>query len=285
MRGVIVSAPDYESLKIIHTARRLYRDKYISTSEKQDLSRRFAEGYKHLFSLIEGEGEPPKEWKELHSRLEKYQDELDELGIRDYQVPGLEGEQDESDGRDKIMDIMRLPLRIAEILLLLFVSLLPALFLNLPVGLVARYWALHRRRKALAASKVKIKGMDVMLTEKVLLCIVLVPSLWVFYGVMLAFFTDLDSSAIVLSFLSFPLASYMGIVTAEAGMVELKDLKPVLKRLYPSSRRRLAALPKLRRELQIEVRQFVKKIGPTLGKVYSEKEVDWAEHFHKEKTT
>mmetsp|Transcript_12590 Transcript_12590/g.18891 ORF Transcript_12590/g.18891 Transcript_12590/m.18891 type:complete len:651 (-) Transcript_12590:4-1956(-) len=283
MRGVIVSAPDYESLKIIHTARRLYRDKYISISEKQDLSRRFAEGYKHLFSLVEGE--PPKEWKELHSRLEKYQDELDELGIRDYQVPGLEGEQDESDGRDKVMDTIRLPLRIAEILLLLFVSLLPALFLNLPVGLVARYWALHRRKKALAASKVKVKGMDVMLTEKVLLCMVLVPSLWVFYGVMLAFFTDLDSSAIVLAFLSFPLASYMGIVTTEAGIVELKDLKPVLKRLYPSSRRRLAALPELRRELQIEVRQFVKKIGPTLGKVYSEKEVDWAEHFHKEKTT
>jgi len=43
------------------------------------------------------------------------------------------------------------------------VSALPALFLNLPVGIIARYWALHRREKALAASKVKIKGMDVML--------------------------------------------------------------------------------------------------------------------------
>merc|ERR1712038_939911 len=44
MRSVILSVPDYESLKLIHTARRLYRSRYISYSEKQDMSRRFAEG-------------------------------------------------------------------------------------------------------------------------------------------------------------------------------------------------------------------------------------------------
>jgi hypothetical protein len=46
-----VSVPDYESLKLIHTARRLYRNKYMSTFEKQDLSRRFAEGYKKLLLM------------------------------------------------------------------------------------------------------------------------------------------------------------------------------------------------------------------------------------------
>ena len=51
LRGVIVSAPDYQSLKLIHTARRLYRNKYMSTFEKQDLSRRFAEGYKKLLLM------------------------------------------------------------------------------------------------------------------------------------------------------------------------------------------------------------------------------------------
>jgi len=248
----------------------------LNVSEKQDLSRRFAEGYKLL--VLKADSNPPKEWLDLQARIKSYQNELDDLGIRDYQVLGLENEADESDG-DKVMGIMRLPFRILELMFLLFVSLFPALFLNLPVGLVARYWALHRRKKALAASKVKVKGMDVMLTEKVLLCIVLVPSLWIFYGLVLVLFTDLDGPAIMLAILSFPLFSYMGIVTTEAGMVELKDLKPVLKRLYPSTRRRLAKLPVVRRQLQQELRRFVKTIGPSLGRVYSDKNLDWADHF------
>ena len=71
-------------------------------------------------------------------------------------------EKDETSG-DVALREMRLPFKIVETILLLMVSALPALFLNLPVGIIARYWALHRREKALAASKVKIKGMDVML--------------------------------------------------------------------------------------------------------------------------
>lgn len=71
LRSVLVSAPDYKTLKIIHTARRLYRNKYISTSEKQDLSRRFAEGYKQL--LLMTSGNPPQRYvssiKPLHHNI------------------------------------------------------------------------------------------------------------------------------------------------------------------------------------------------------------------------
>jgi glycerol-3-phosphate O-acyltransferase/dihydroxyacetone phosphate acyltransferase len=205
-----------------------------------------------------------------------YQKELEDLGIRDYQVGGLVEEKNESAG-DSALREMRAPFRIAEMILLLIVSALPALFLNLPVGLIARYWALYRRKKALAASKVKVKGMDVMLSEKVVLCIVLVPSLWIFYGLLLYFYTDLDLPTVLLAFWSFPIFSYMGIVTTEAGMVDLKDLKPYLKRLMPTTRSRLLALPDIRRELQKDLREFVRKIGPSLGKLYTDKELNWAD--------
>jgi glycerol-3-phosphate O-acyltransferase/dihydroxyacetone phosphate acyltransferase len=191
-------------------------------------------------------------------------------------VPSLLEEKDETSG-DVALREMRLPFRIAETILLLLVSALPALFLNLPVGIIARYWALHRREKALAASKVKIKGMDVMLSEKVILCIVLVPSLWVFYGLLLYLFTDWDLPTIALAFWSFPLFSYMGIVTTEAGMVDLKDLKPILIRIFPSTRRRLLALPDIRRELQKDLREFVRAIGPSLGELYTDKTLNWAD--------
>jgi len=194
-------------------------------------------------------------------------------------------EKDETVG-DTALREMRLPFRIAELLLLLLVSALPALFLNLPVGIIARYWALYRREKAVAASSVKVKGMDVMLSEKVVLCIVLVPSLWVFYGLMLYMLTDWDTPTIALAFCSFPLFSYMGIVTTEAGMVDLKDVKPYLKRLFPSTRRRLLALPDTRHNLQNDLREFVKTIGPSLGDLYTDKKLNWADfqqHARQEK--
>jgi len=274
LRSVIVSAPDYKTLKMIHTARRLYRDKYMSSSEKQDLSRRFAEGYKQL--LLMTQGNPPQSWLDLQERLRDYQKELDELGIRDYQVPGLVSEQTDTEA-DQLLRLMRIPFRIAELLLLLLVSLIPGLFLNAPVGIIAHYWAIWRRKKALAGSKVKIKGMDVMLTEKVLLCIVLVPTLWISYGLSLYCFSDIDLPTLALFFYSFPLFSYMGIVTSEAGMVELKDLKPFLKRLFPSTKRRMMKLPAVRKKLQADLRDFIRMIGPSLGDVYSEKKLNWAD--------
>jgi len=58
MRSVIVSAPDYDSLQIIHTARRLFQRRGIPAAAKQELTRRFAEGYKRL--LLMTKGDPPE---------------------------------------------------------------------------------------------------------------------------------------------------------------------------------------------------------------------------------
>lgn len=59
MKSVIVSTPDYETLQLVHAARRLYQRKELHASVKQDLNRRFAEGYRRL--ILTTEGSPPKE--------------------------------------------------------------------------------------------------------------------------------------------------------------------------------------------------------------------------------
>lgn len=48
MRSVIVTAHDYNDLKLVHTVRRLYQYSAtsMSTKEKQDLARRWSEAYK-----------------------------------------------------------------------------------------------------------------------------------------------------------------------------------------------------------------------------------------------
>lgn len=278
MRSVIVSTPDYETLQIIHTARRLYQRKGIQTAEKQELTRRFAEGYKQL--LLMAKGDPPEAWKNLQERLVSYQKELRELGIRDYQVPGLDREKttpSEVTEGDEILKEIRLPYQIVHLLIVLALATIPTIFLNLPVGVLAGLYSERRRKKALANSKVKVRGFDVMMTEKIVFCMVGVPSLWIFYGLLLALFTDFDGPTIILCIMSFPLFAYTGIIVSEAGMVDIKDLRPYYMRLFPSTRRRLKALPKIRKELQVDMRAFIKRVGPALGEVYYGKELNWAQ--------
>ena len=115
-----------------------------------------------------------------------------------------------------------------------------------------------------------------MLTEKVLFCIVMVPTLWMLYGLILFFGTDLEGPTVTLVMLSMPILSYTGIVGAQAGITEWHDLRPNMMRLFPSSRKRLAALPAIRKNLQDDLRAFIRSIGPALGEIYYGTELDWA---------
>jgi hypothetical protein len=102
----------------------------------------------------------------------------------------------------------------------------------------------------------------------------------------------------------FELDSYSGIIVVEAGIVDWKDLRPFFMRVLPSTRKRLAAMPGIRKSLQEDLRAFIKSIGPGklscmngsgvfifvahrlmplvvpllitgLGEIYYGKEVDW----------
>lgn len=86
MRATLVTAPNYYALHLVYTARRLFqKDNWLpSPSEKMDMNRRFAEGYK---MLIQKYGDDlPDEMKQLESRIMDYQKTLHGLGLRDYQV-------------------------------------------------------------------------------------------------------------------------------------------------------------------------------------------------------
>lgn len=50
LQGCIITAPDYDSLQLVYTARRLWQsdDVMPPPEQKQDMNRRFAESYKIL---------------------------------------------------------------------------------------------------------------------------------------------------------------------------------------------------------------------------------------------
>ena len=283
MRSVIVSAPDYETLELIHTARRLYQRKSVrsmETVERQNMTRRFVEGYKRL--LLKTDGNPPPAWLQLQARISAYRNELKDLGIKDYQVPALKEEHLDEEivienvNSDKLLRFLQIGYNIAQNLTLILVSAVPILLLNLPVGILAGLYSERRRKKALAHSKVKIKGFDVMLTEKVIFCLVMVPALWMMYGLLLIFATDWERSTIFLAMMSIPIFAYIGIVATEARIIEWYfNIRPYIMRLSPSARKRLAALPSTRTTLQADLRAFIKTIGPELGEIYYGTNLDW----------
>lgn len=128
--------------------------------------------------------------------------------MKDYQVAALRSEHLDDDGNhvdaDTVLSSLQLFYHIVHLLLLLLLAGIPWSLLNLPVRILADVYAERRRVKALARSKVKVRGFDVMLTEKIIFCLVMVPALWLFYGVLLACFTDLDGPTITLAILSMP---------------------------------------------------------------------------------
>jgi hypothetical protein len=93
--------------------------------------------------------------------------------------------------------------------------------------------------------------------------------------------TDLDGPSIAVILGAFPLCAYTGIIVADAGMVDLQDLRPYLMRIFPSKRRQLAALPHKRKQLQEDLRLFIKTMGPQFGEIYYGKNVDWQQQMRR----
>jgi glycerol-3-phosphate O-acyltransferase/dihydroxyacetone phosphate acyltransferase len=263
MRGVIVTAPNYNELLLIHTMRRLYQRSSagFTLKRKQDLARRFSVAFRLMKDKYK-RGLPGDVVK-LKDRLEDYQAKLQQWGIYDYQVNNLG------------IPYSKLLYTFVHGFFIMVIASIPTLILNAPVGVAAKYWAKAQAKKALAKSKIKIDGRDVLLTNKIVFSIVAIPMLWVLYAVVLYAYFRLEIRTIVLAFLCMPIASYIGVRSAEAGMVDLKDLRPAFLRLLPGFPTEAKVLPGLRTELAREVRTVVKRYGPDMGALYSDPSDHW----------
>jgi glycerol-3-phosphate O-acyltransferase/dihydroxyacetone phosphate acyltransferase len=274
MRSVIVTAPDYAELRLIHTIRRMYQhtgSQGITTQMRQDLARRFAVGYRALMTKYNGV--LPEELVSLQMKLRAYERELDACGLKDYQVNNME------------IPYRKLLYTFVHGLVVLSLAFIPSMFLNAPVGLLASRYAVKEAQAALEASRVKVKGLDVLMSKRIVFCLVAVPILWVTYALILLIFSTLQSKTVLVLFLSMPVFSYFGITAVEAYMVDIRDLWPAFIRLLPSFRKKANELPAMRAELQKELREIVKKYGPEMGPLYYDKSSGWEEHYKGSKST
>ena len=131
----------------------------------------------------------------------------------------------------------------------------------------------------------KIKALDVLLSKKILFSIVAVPTLWIMYAVLLCLLTNLEQQTIIVLLLCCPFFSYLGVMAVQAGIVDLKDLRPAYLRLLPSFRSECRNLPLMRVALQREVRTAVRKYGPSMGPLYFARDLGVWEAEHSEHNT
>lgn len=271
MRGVLVTAPDYKELQLLAAARRLYQDptKVTSIKSKQDLARRFSMGFSILRKQRKATGkgykEMPEDIQDVAAKLTEYLAVLHKWGLRDYQVSTL----DEPNPAHHYHTFF-------HALMVMLLASIPTLFLNLPVGVLVGIVARREAKEDLKKSRVKLHARDVLLSKKMLYSIVAVPALWLLWGVFFFVFMGFSFKATLMFLFSCPFFSYLGVMAVEAGMMDIKDFRPVYNRLFSQFREEVVkSLPQQRLDLQAQVRSLVKKYGPDLDALYFPEDVQW----------
>ncbi|KAI8334318.1 hypothetical protein BC941DRAFT_432667 [Chlamydoabsidia padenii] len=252
LKSVTVNAGSYETLMMIQAARRLYKPAHrkLHISQVVDLNRRFLIGY-NLFK------QEPRV-KELHQRVLAYNQLLKYHGIRDHQVS-----KTDLGGKHTLVLLLK------RCLILTLISLcgFPGTILNLPVIIIAKVISQKKADAALKGSSVKIAGRDVLATWKLLVGLVLIPTLYGFYGFLV--FISLVQTNLELKWkLIIPLASvvficamsYACLLFGEIGMDIARSLKPLVMALVdPES---VQILCQNRNKLSRDITDVINDYGP-----------------------
>jgi glycerol-3-phosphate O-acyltransferase/dihydroxyacetone phosphate acyltransferase len=151
LKSVTVNAPDYDTLKVVQTARRLLRptNRQLSEHENLELTRRL------MTSYLTYKDHPVH--KAMMARLLQFHNKLETYNVRDHQLI------DFSLGVGGIQTLRVLIFRSLELFTMLMFSI-PGSFLLLPPMILIRRYANEKARKAKAASTVKLTGQDVIST-------------------------------------------------------------------------------------------------------------------------
>eukprot|EP00008_Paramoeba_atlantica_P012827 CAMPEP_0201493506 /NCGR_PEP_ID=MMETSP0151_2-20130828/39059_1 /ASSEMBLY_ACC=CAM_ASM_000257 /TAXON_ID=200890 /ORGANISM="Paramoeba atlantica, Strain 621/1 / CCAP 1560/9" /LENGTH=587 /DNA_ID=CAMNT_0047880977 /DNA_START=67 /DNA_END=1830 /DNA_ORIENTATION=+ len=258
LKDVTVNVPDYETLRCLRTARRLYQPYGLSLPANQylELNRRLAAGFERW------KNEP--QMQRAYEDILAYHQNLDDVGLKDVQLQTL----DMSTGIPLFLMIQRICL-----IVVLSLLALPGFLLFSPAMIYIRQRALHESRKAKAASSVKIEGKDVIASQKILIGIMSIPLLYFFYFGLTTFFFGTYFGILFLVF--YPILGYITTKIAEHLVLFLHATKPLLLLFtLPVYRRKCHELIEERRLLQKKVRAIIEIYGPkTFGEEWKTERV------------
>ncbi|KAM3578530.1 hypothetical protein VKS41_008916 [Umbelopsis sp. WA50703] len=252
LKSVTVNASSYETLMMIQAARRLYKPAHrkLHISQVVDLNRRFVIGY-NMFK------DDPKVI-ELQHKVLAYNQLLKYHGLMDHQVPKTDLRRRET------FALLSYRLMILTVWGLLA---FPGAILNLPIAVVAKYISTRKAKEALAGSSVKLAGRDVLATWKLLVGLVLIPTLYGLYSLVafiLLLRTDWNWKIKVFVPLTIwntlPFISYASMRFAENGLEVYRSLRPLYVRLV--DRDSAEGLRANREKLSIDITNLINEYAP-----------------------
>ncbi|SCU92943.1 LAMI_0E12662g1_1 [Lachancea mirantina] len=269
--AVTVNAPDYETLMTIQAARRLYvplaktRHGHLPLPLVVEMNRRLLIGYSRY-------KDDPR-IMHLKKAVLRYNSKLYSLGLKDHQVMKL------TPKGGKWNSMVTLLPRLIQVYIFGVLSL-PGTILFMPVFVTCHYYAKKKAEEGLKKSLVKLKGVDLLATWKLLVALVFAPTLYVLYSGILSWLYLLHPdwfsfmwiprvmcfkqvTLFIYFYVLLVLATYASFRTGEKGMDLFKSLPPlVVSLVYPE--RKLAELQKTREKLSAEVTQVCNDLGPSV---------------------
>jgi glycerol-3-phosphate O-acyltransferase/dihydroxyacetone phosphate acyltransferase len=191
LTSVTLNAPDWRTLRIIQTIRRLYKPStvHLTPSEYIELNRRFVDGY------LQNIHKP--NMQTLSLEVEEYQAQLDMLGLKDHQ---LRQPISLANASRKVL------LRGLRMIALLPLAI-PGALLHLPVGWVA----------ATLGERLSYEQDDVA-TLKVLATILLLPLLYLAIAILVGIYIGPWWALLAMVALSFSFVASVHLLEAEAGL-------------------------------------------------------------------
>ncbi|KAI9269048.1 hypothetical protein BDA99DRAFT_503349 [Phascolomyces articulosus] len=252
LKSVTVNAPNDQTLMVIQAARRLYKpaNRRLHIAQVVDLNRRFVIGY-NLYK------DDPK-IIELQRNVLAYNQLLKYHGLQDHQVPDI-----------NLREWRTFFLLLQRIFILIVWGLLafPGAILNMPIMVVAKVLSYFKAKEALAGSSVKVRGRDVLATWKFLVGLILIPTLYGLYTlIVFASATKTDWSWFQICVVTLttwnllPFVSYASMRFGENGMDVYKSLRPLYVALVdPDSTQNLR---ENREKLSQEITEIINDYGP-----------------------
>ncbi|OBZ85147.1 hypothetical protein A0J61_06803 [Choanephora cucurbitarum] len=250
LKSVTINAPNYDTLMIIATARRLYKpaaEHKLNIDQVVELNRRFLLGYKYF--------EKDPRLVELAHRIKAYNNTLKYFGLRDHQVP-----------RTQYAAYSAAPILLSRISKLVFLAFFgfPSLLINSPIIITALIISQKKQEEALAGSSVKIAGRDVLATWKILVALVGTPTLYGFYSTALFFYLYSNGFAhpfklSLLVWAVLPFIQYICGLLLENSIDIYRSLSPLFMSL--SNPDGAAELRRMRENLSDTITKFVDENG------------------------
>ncbi|KAL6940818.1 hypothetical protein ACO0QE_004736 [Hanseniaspora vineae] len=271
--SVTINTPDYDTLKIIQTARRLlYKNNTSKLSYNVEINRKLIEGYNRF-------GKTDERLIELKNQILKYNKELYESGLKDHQVVQLEN-------LSALQSFALLLARFFKLAAMVTLAL-PGSLLFSPIFVSGHYYSKKKAKEGLSKSVVKIKGNDLLATWKLVVALAMAPVLYITYSLLFMFYFLDYHTHFVRKFCAcyafFVFITYISLKTGEIGMDIFKSLPPLfISLIYPNWK--LQYLQKFRSDLQQNLKSVCDDLGPKIWDNYAEMTSDFEEKLEQQRS-